>query len=189
MIPSKQQHLHHSQSTAQLSWFLSWFTNTSPVCFFFFFFFFFLLLVLYHLLQAPTHTPTDLTMSITVSIWSSSLLPDLQQLTTNQKQKNLTTLAKTIPQPKKKALSQKKTQTQTFQMATKLMSFFLPPKTHTLCAQPPPPPPPPPPWSLGTHSLTGVLQVLSTHQSTSAATKAKPWSSSKQKQSFKNSYF
>jgi hypothetical protein len=94
-------------------------------------------------------------------------------------------LAKTIPQPKKKALSQKKTQTQTFQMATKLMSFFLPPKTHSLCA----PPPPPPPWSLGTHSLTGVLQVLSTHQSTSAATKAKPWSSSKQKQSLENSFF
>jgi hypothetical protein len=62
-------------------------------------------------------------------------------------------LAKTIPQPKKKALSQKKTQTQTFQMATKLMSFFLPPKTHTLCAQAQQPPaPPPPPWSLGNHS-------------------------------------
>jgi hypothetical protein len=44
----------------------------------------------------------------------------------------------------------KKTQTQTFQMATKFMSF-LPAKTHTLCAQAQPPPPP---WSLGTHSLT-----------------------------------
>jgi hypothetical protein len=111
---------------------LSWFTNTSPV--FFFFFFFFSLLVLYHLLQAPTHPPTYLTMSITVSIWSSFLLPDLQQVTTNQKQKNLTTqnpyLQKQIPQPKRSS-SPKKTQTQTFQMATKLMSF-LPAKTHTL---------------------------------------------------------
>jgi hypothetical protein len=58
-------------------------------------------------------------------------------------------LAKRIPQPKKSSVP-KKTQTQTFQMATKLMSF-LPPKTHTLCAQPQPPPPPPPPWSLCTH--------------------------------------
>jgi hypothetical protein len=51
-------------------------------------------------------------MSITVSIWSSFLLPDLQQLTTNQKQKNLTTqnpyFAKTIPQPKKKLFPPKK---------------------------------------------------------------------------------
>jgi hypothetical protein len=50
-------------------------------------------------------------MSITVSIWSSFLLPDLQQLTTNQKQKNLTTQNPYLqkqPHNQKEALSPKK---------------------------------------------------------------------------------
>jgi hypothetical protein len=126
-------------------------------------------------------------MSITVSIWSSFLLPDLQQLTTNQKQKNLTTqnpyLQKQSHNQKKSSLP-KKTQTQAFQMATKLMSF-LPPKTHTLCAKSQPPPPPPLPWSLGTHSLPHSLEYSEFSQPINQPLlqQTKPWSSSKQKQS------